>query len=102
MDTLRTRCEIKGAAKDIGGGCAHMTNAMNYPEVLQAGLEHCDIKYTIPVPRPNNAFKPNALCSTTHMARRCCHALGSHTISEHTTSAPQSLMPISYDALLLN
>src|SRR3546814_2432372 len=32
MDTLRTRCEIKGEAKDIGGGCAHMTNAMNSPE----------------------------------------------------------------------
>src|SRR3546814_19617557 len=58
MDTLRTRCEIKGEAKDIGGGCAHMTNAMNYPEVLQAGLEPCDIKYSITVPRPNNAFKP--------------------------------------------
>ena len=45
MDTLRKRCEIQGEAKDIGGGCAHMTNAMNYPEVLEAGLKHCGIKY---------------------------------------------------------
>src|SRR5690606_30836909 len=35
MDTLRKRCEIIGEAKDVGGGCAHMTNAMNYPEVLE-------------------------------------------------------------------
>jgi len=61
MDTLRRRCEIQGEAKDIGGGCAHITNAMNYPEVLQASLEHCGIKYSIQVPRPNNSFKPNPL-----------------------------------------
>jgi hypothetical protein len=48
MDTLRRRCEIRGEAKDIGGGCAHMTNGMNYPEVLKAGLKHCGIKYVIP------------------------------------------------------
>ena len=48
MDALRRRCEIRGEAKDIGGGCAHMTNAMNYPEVLEAGLKHCGIKYVIP------------------------------------------------------
>ena len=61
MGTLRRRCEIQGGAKDIGGGCAHMTNAMNYPEVLQAGLKHCDIKYSTHVPRPNNSFKPTPL-----------------------------------------
>jgi len=79
MDTLRRRCEIQGEAKDIGGGCAHVTNAMNYPEVLQAGLEHCDIKYSVHVPRPNNAFKPNALRSTKHMAGKACHVFGSTT-----------------------
>ncbi len=61
MDTLRRRCELQGEGKDIGGGCAHLTNAMNYPEVLQAGLVHCGIKYSIHVPRPNNSFKPNPL-----------------------------------------
>ncbi|HVI57749.1 MAG TPA: hypothetical protein VM619_02595 [Luteimonas sp.] len=61
MDMLRKRCEIMGEAKDIGGGCAHMTNAMNYPEVLEAGLKHCGIKYSIYLPRPNNSFKPKPL-----------------------------------------
>jgi hypothetical protein len=61
MDTLRKRCEINGEAKDIGGGCAHMTNTMNYPEVLEAGLKHCGISYSLYAPRPNNSFKPNPL-----------------------------------------
>ena len=61
MDTLRKRCEIMGEAKDIGGGCAHMTNAMNYPEVLEAGLKHCGVKYSIYLPQPNNSFKPKPL-----------------------------------------
>ena len=47
MDTLRKHCEINGEAKDIGGGCAHMTNAMSYPEVLEAGLKHCGIPYSL-------------------------------------------------------
>ncbi len=61
MDTLRRRCEIGNEAKDIGGGCAHMASAMNYPEVLEAGLEHCGIKYSIHLPQSNNSFEPNQL-----------------------------------------
>lgn len=61
MDTLRQRCEIRSEAKDIGGGCAHMTDPMNYPEVLEAGLRHCGIEYSGHGPRPNNSFKPNPL-----------------------------------------
>lgn len=70
MDTLRRRCEIMGEAKNIGGGCAHMTNPMNYPEVLEAGLKHCGIKYSVDGPRPNNSFKPNALRYTNNMAEQ--------------------------------
>jgi hypothetical protein len=61
MRTLRRRCEIEDGAKGIGGGCAHMTSAMNYPEVLEAGLKYCGISYSHYAPRPNNSFKPNPL-----------------------------------------
>ena len=61
MATLRRRCEILNEAKDVGGGCAHMTDAMNYPEVLEAGLKHCGIKYSNHLPRSNNSFKPTPL-----------------------------------------
>jgi hypothetical protein len=44
MGALREDCETDGGAANIGGGCAHMTNPMNYPEVLEAGLRHCGIK----------------------------------------------------------
>lgn len=54
MGKLRRRCEIEGGAKGIGGGCAHMTSAMNYPEVLEAGLEHCGIQHL----GPNDSSKP--------------------------------------------
>ena len=43
MASIRANCEASGAAANIGGGCAHIANPMNYPEVLEAGLHHCGI-----------------------------------------------------------
>jgi hypothetical protein len=43
MSMLRADCEASEDTKTISGGCGHMTNPLNYPEITEAGLQHCGI-----------------------------------------------------------
>jgi len=45
MSAIRTECERHGVGNTTVGGCSHLTNHFNYPQVLEAALQTCGIAY---------------------------------------------------------